>query len=344
MDGLSRLNMIRLKDIAREAGVSVMTVSKALRNAPDIAAKTKLHINKLAEHMGYTPNLGARSLRNQKTKLLGLIIPATTDPIFARIVMAIEQCALEHGYELILHHSWNQIEREETIIQNLISRRVDGIFLSPVYRVETEVAVYRELKQRSIPTVIMGPLAEFCSDFINVQTLGNESAFNMTQHLIDLGHKRIAFFSGPQFSSRAASRKEGYLRALRENGIDNDPSLFFNGGSTITEGSNAALHFLEEKTKATAVQTVNDLVAIGAANVFLDQGLKIPEEISIAGFGNILTSEHYRVPLTTIRQPKFRMGMAAFDTMLKLINKENPKPQRMVGDILVRQSTGPIKK
>ena len=92
-----------------------------------------------------TPNLGARSLRSQETKLLGLVIPATTDPIFARIVMAIEQRALEHGYELILHHSWNQPEREETILQNLISRRVDGIFLSPVYRVEPEVDAYREL-------------------------------------------------------------------------------------------------------------------------------------------------------------------------------------------------------
>ncbi|MDP6338225.1 MAG: LacI family DNA-binding transcriptional regulator, partial [Verrucomicrobiota bacterium] len=97
--------MIRLKDIAREAGVSVMTVSKALRDAPDIAAKTKLRIGDLAKRMGYTPNLGARSLRSQETKLLGLVIPATTDPIFARIVMAIEQRALEHGYELILHHS-----------------------------------------------------------------------------------------------------------------------------------------------------------------------------------------------------------------------------------------------
>ena len=156
--------MVRLKDIAREAGVSVMTVSKALRNAPDIAAKTKLRIGDLAKRMGYTPNLGARSLRSQETKLLGLVIPATTDPIFARIVMAIEQRALEHGYELILHHSWNQPEREETILQNLISRRVDGIFLSPVYRVEPEVTAYRELQQRGIPTVIMGPLAEFCAD------------------------------------------------------------------------------------------------------------------------------------------------------------------------------------
>jgi len=332
--------MIRLKDIALEAGVSVMTVSKALRDAPDIAAKTKLRIGDLAKRMGYTPNLGARSLRSQETKLLGLVIPATTDPIFARIVMAIEQRALEHGYELILHHSWNQPEREETILQNLISRRVDGIFLSPVYRVEPEVDAYRELRLRSIPTVIMGPLAEFCADFVNVQTLGNESAFGMTQHLIDLGHKRIAFFAGPRFSSRAVSRQEGYRRALRENGIEEDPALVFNAGATIAEGAKAAEHFLEEKTKATAVQTVNDLVAIGAANVFLDSGVKIPDELSIAGFGNILTSEHYRVPLTTIRQPKFRMGMAAFDAMLKLIDGERPEQERMVGEVLVRQSTG----
>ena len=210
MDGFTLLNMIRLKDIAREAGVSVMTVSKALRNAPDIAARTKLRIGELAKRMGYTPNLGARSLRNQETKLLGLVIPATTDPIFARIVMAIEQCALDNGYELILHHSWNEPEREEIILQNLISRRVDGIFLSPVYRMGSEVAAYNELKKRRIPTVIMGPLAEFCKDFVNVQTLGNESAFGMTQHLIDLGHKRIAFFAGPRFSERAISRQEGY--------------------------------------------------------------------------------------------------------------------------------------
>ena len=341
MDGLSLLNMIRLKDIAREAGVSVMTVSKALRDAPDIAARTKLRIGELAGRMGYTPNLGARSLRIQETKLLGLVIPATTDPIFARIVMAIEQWALDHGYELILHHSWNEPEREETILQNLISRRVDGIFLSPVYRMESEVAVYQELKKRGIPTVIMGPLAEFCGDFVNVQTLGNESAFSMTQHLIDLGHKRIAFFAGPRFSTRAISRQEGYQRALRENGLEEDPSLVFNGGTTIIEGSNAAKHFLEEKTQATAIQTVNDLVAIGAANIFLDHGLKIPDMLSIAGFGNILSSEHCRVPLTTIRQPKFRMGMAAFDSMLKLIAKEQAKPQRMVGEVLVRQSTGP---
>ncbi len=130
---------------------------------------------------------------------------------------------------------------------------------------------------------------------------------------------------------------------LRENGIEEDPELVFNAGTTIAEGAQAAEHFLVEKTNATAVQTVNDLVAIGAANVFLDLGIKIPEELSIAGFGNILTSEHYRVPLTTIRQPKFRMGMAAFNTMLKLIHGERPEQERMVGEVLVRQSTGPAK-
>ena len=189
----------------------------------------------------------------------------------------------------------------------------------------------------------MGPLAEFCADFVNVQSLGNESAFGMTQHLIDLGHRRIAFFAGPRFSARAVSRQEGYRRALRENNINEDPGLVFNAGMTIAEGSTAAEHFLEEETKATAVQAVNDLVAIGAANIFLERGFKIPSDLSVAGFGNILTSEHYRVPLTTVRQPKFRLGMAAFDTMLKLLAGERPESQRIVAEVLVRQSTAPPK-
>ena len=333
--------MVRLKDIASEAGVSVMTVSKALRDAPDISARTKLRIGDLAKRMGYTPNLGARSLRNRETRLLGLVIPATTDPIFARIVMAIEQRSFEHGYELILHHSWNQADREEKILRNLIARRVDGIFLSPVYRNTPDVPVYKDLQIRQIPTVVMGPLAEFCADFFNVQSLGNESSFAMTQHLIDLGHRRIAFFAGPRFSARAVSRQEGYRRALRENNIDEDPALVFNAGMTIAEGANAAEQFLKEQTQATAVQTVNDLVAIGAANVLLDHGLKIPGDLSVAGFGNILTSEHFRVPLTTVRQPKFRLGMAAFDAMLKLLAGERPEPQRIVAEVLTRKSTGP---
>ncbi len=110
---------------------------------------------------------------------------------------------------------------------------------------------------------------------------------------------------------------------------------------TIAEGANAAEQFLKEQTQATAVQTVNDLVAIGAANVLLDHGLKIPGDLSVAGFGNILTSEHFRVPLTTVRQPKFRLGMAAFDAMLKLLTGERPEPQRIVAEGLTRKSTGP---
>jgi len=330
--------MVRLKDIAHEAGVSVMTVSKALRDAPDIAAKTKLRIGDLAKRMGYTPNLGARSLRIRETRLLGLVIPATTDPVFARIVMAIEQRALEHGYELVLAHTLNKAEREETILRNLISRRVDGIFLSPVYRNDPDVPAYRELRQHGIPTVIMG------GDLLDVPAQHLEHDVGALQHLIDLGHKRIAFFAGPRFSARAVSRQEGYRRALRENNIDEDPGLVFNAGMTIAEGAKAAEHFLEEQTKATAVQTVNDLVAIGAANVLLERGLKIPDDLSMAGFGNILTSEHYRVPLTTVRQPKFRLGMASFDIMLKLLAGERPESQRIVAEVLVRQSTGPVPK
>jgi len=128
--------MIRLKDIAIQAGVSVMTVSKALRNARDVSAETRIRIRALADQMGYTPDSAAQGLRNRNTKLFGLMIPAVTNPVFARIVTGIEEKAHEHGYDVILVQSLNLPEREHVVIRRLLSRRVDGVFLSPVYRLD----------------------------------------------------------------------------------------------------------------------------------------------------------------------------------------------------------------
>ena len=335
--------MIRQKDIAQQAGVSVVTVSKALRDKPDISISTKARIRGLADQLGYTPNLGARGLRTRKTNLLGLVIPATTDPIFARIVMAIEQQAFESGYELVMAHSLNQPEREAQILRSMIDRRVDGIFLSPVYRLEPEAPIYDELSRRRIPTVILGPLAPFCKSYPHVQTQGSEAAQLMTRHLLELGHQRIAFFAGPQMSTRVALRLEGYQRALRDFGIASDPGLVFNAGTTIAEGEKAALQLIEESPDVTAVQAVNDLVAIGAVNVFLAQGVAIPDDLSVAGFGNILTSEHCRVPMTTVRQPKFRLGMAAFELLQGLLSGESRESSHLPAELVIRDSTGPPK-
>ncbi len=333
--------MVRLKDIAAQAGVSIMTVSKVMRDAPDIAAATKLRIRALAEQLGYTPNSAAQGLRNKTSKLFGLVIPAVTNPVFARVVMAIEEQAHQLGYDLLFAQSLNQPEREHAVIRRLLSRRVDGLFIAPVYRLEHTAPIYAELLKRATPTVVLGQRAPFCSGFVNVESDDLAASANVTRHLLELGHKRIAYFAGPASAPPAQERLEGYRRALREAGIEVEDNLIFNAGNTIEEGEKAALQMLNEAPGATAVQTVNDLVAIGAANIFLGQGLKIPGQISLAGFGNVLVSEHFRVPLTTIRQPKFRLGAAAMDSMLKLLGGTRPATKRLSAEIILRQSTAP---
>jgi LacI family transcriptional regulator len=333
--------MVRLKDIALQAGVSVMTVSKALRDAPDISSATKLRIRTMAETMGYTPDSVAQGLRSKTTKIFGLVISAVTNPVFARVVMSLEEQAHELGYAVIFAQSLNHPEREEAVIKRLISRRVDGLFITPVYRLDSKVPIYEELLRRGTPTVLLGHRAPFCEGFANVETEDILASYSATQHLLELGHKRIAFFAGPPAAPSSHERFEGYRRALREEGIEMDDKLIFNAGGTIEEGEKAALQMLNESPGATAVQAVNDLVAIGATNVFLGQGLRIPTDLSLVGFGNILVSEHFRVPLTTIRQPKLRLGAAAMDSMLKLMKGVRPGSKRLGAEIVVRQSTGP---
>jgi LacI family transcriptional regulator len=333
--------MIRLKDIAERGGVSVMTVSKVLRDAPDISAATKARIRQLADQMGYMPDSLARGLRNRTTKLFGLVIPAVTNPIFARLIVGIEERAHELGYDVLLAHSLNLADREETVIRRLLSRRVDGLFLTPVYRLQATAPIYEELARRNLPVVILGHRAPFCGQFLNVETDDLAASQAACRHLLELGHRRISFFAGPQAAPASQERFEGYRRALREAEIEVDDRLVFNAGSTIEEGEKAALQLLQESPQVTAIQCANDLVAIGAANVLMGQGWRIPEQISLVGFGNILLSEHFRVPLTTVRQPKLRLGVTAMDLMLKQLQGQPTASVRMSAELIVRKSTGP---
>lgn len=316
-----------------------MTISKALRNAPDISVGTKARIKILAEQMGYVPDSAAQNLRNRTSKLFGLVIPSVTNPIYARMVAAIEDRTREMGYDLIIAHTLNLAEREDASVRRLLSRRVDGLFISPVYRFAQSAPIYEELKRRSTPTVILGQCAPFCKSFANVESDDIAGSFAATNHLLQLGHKRIAFLGGPIGSPWAQERLEGYRRALREAQLDFDDGLVFTAGSTIDEGEKTALELINESTPVTAIQAVNDLVAIGAATIFLNQGTEIPRELSVVGFGNILAAEYFRVPLTTLRQPKHRMGEAAVDSMLQLLAGKLPESQRLTTDLVVRAST-----
>jgi LacI family transcriptional regulator len=332
--------MIRLKDIAERAGVSVMTISKALRDKADVSAGTKTRIKLLAQQMGYLPDSSARGLRRRTTKLFGVAISSLTNPIFTRIVLAIEERAHELGYEVLLAHTLNIPEREEACVRGFLSRRVDGVFISPVYRMATEARIYQELLLRRVPTVLLGHTAPFCQQFVNVETDDLLASYALTTHLINLGHKRIAFLAGPLATPWTQERFEGYRRALREAGMDVDDKLVFEAGRSIEDGAKATLQMINESADATAVQAVNDLVAVGCAEALLKQGLRIPQDISVAGFGNILLSQYFSVPLTTVRQPKFRLGSAAMDSMVQLLHGQRPQPKRLPAELIVRASTG----
>ena len=336
-----RITNVRLKDIAARAGVSVMTVSKVMRDAPDISAATKAKIKLLAQQMGYVPDSLAQGLRTGATKLLGLVISTVTNPIFSRIVLALEERAHELGYDLILAQHHLQPDREEEVIRRLLARRVDGLIISPVHRLSQRAPAYDEIRARGTPTVILGHRALFCMNVPNVETEDLHASSLLTEHLIKMGHKRIAFFAGPSASPSAQERLEGYRHAMREANVEIDDRLIFAAGNNIEDGSAAALQMLNEGARPTAIQAFNDLVAIGAANVLLNQGLSIPGDLSITGFGNILLSEHYRVPLTTIRQPKFRLGIAAMELMQKQLRGEQVESRRLEAEVIHRASVGP---
>lgn len=335
--------MVRLKDIALRAGVSVMTVSKVMRDAPDISAATKVRVKQLAVEMGYVPDSLAQGLRTRSTRTIGLVISTVTNPLYARAIVAIEEQAHELGYEVILAHTLNDPAREETVIRRLISRRVEGLIISPVYRLAPSAAVYQDLLASKIGVVIWGHKAPFCAGFPSVETEDLLGAYAATQHLLALGHRRIAYLSGPNVAPWNQERLDGYRRALRENQVELDENLIFSAGTSIEDGEKAALQMLNEGTQPTAVQACNDMVAIGAASLLLRQGLKIPEDISVIGFGNILLCEHFHVPLTTVHQPKFRIGAAAMDTMRHLLKHLPVDSKRLPTNLHLRESTGPAR-
>src|SRR5207247_8563693 len=203
-------------------------------------------------------------LRTRTTKLFGLIVSVMTNTMFASVVMAVEERAHELGYELILSHTLNMTEREDTAIRRLISRRVDGLFVSPVYRLGSEAPIYQELQRCGIPTVVLGHSAPFCSQFVNVETDDLPASHAATHHLLELAHKRIPFLPGPQVSPWAHERLDGYRHALREANIEVEDKLVFNAGSTIEEGEKAALNMLSERYYAMGETAVKVLTDVGS--------------------------------------------------------------------------------
>lgn len=332
--------MVRLKDIAEMLGCSVMTVSKALRDEPDVSAATRTKVKLAAQQMGYVPDSSARGLRTRTTKLLGLAVSSCADPILSGVASAIEQLAYEMGYDILLAQNASLPEREEACLRRFLARRVDGIFIVPVPRLTGEAAVFQELLSRRVPSVLLGPAPAYCSGFASVAAEEEPASCAVTRHLLQLGHRRIAFLSGPQGCAASQARYQGYRRALAEVGLDFQEEWVFNAGLTAEDGGKAAKQFLGEQCRATAIQAVNDPVAIGCMKHLAASGLGVPQDISITGFGDIYLSDSLLAPLTTVRLPKQRLGQAAIQAMQRLLKNKPPEQKILPAELVVRASTG----
>ncbi len=330
---------ITIKDIAKALNISTSTVSRALRDHPDISDETKKAVTALAKEMQYHPNTVAASLRNMRTETIGVIVPEIIHTFFSSVIAGVEEIAYKEGYKVIICQSNESYQKEIINLQTLVSARVDGILAS----ISNQTTVYDHFElalQRKIPLVFFDRVCETLQTS-KVVVDDFESAVIATQYLIDTGCRRIAHIAGTQNLAICRKRKEGYLSALANNGLPIDESLIVECNLDQHDAANATEKLLALPEKPDAIFAVTDPVAIGAHIIIRKHGLKIPDQISLMGFTNDAVSEIIEPSITTMGQPSFEMGkIAAKQLIYQIRNKNAPLEQLILKtNLIVRNST-----
>ena len=309
---------IRMKDIARDLGLSVVTVSKVLRDHPDIGEETRKRVLQRVKELDYEPNILARSLVTGRSYLIGLIVPGLIHPFFAEIAKALSKTIVDKGYSLIVSSSEEDPALEAREIRHLLARRLDALVIASSGR---DTQLFRRMRSQSQPFVLIDRIFDDLeADFVGIDDVA--AGRIATTHLIEMGRRHIAHISGRE-NSTGVRRKEGYLEALRAHKLpvreDYILSRDFVDTDSQRQGSEAMRQLLERSPRPDAVFCHNDPIAIGAMNVILDAGLRIPEDIALVGCGNLHYSEWLRVPLTSIDQRSHLIGQRAGEILLAMI-------------------------
>lgn len=335
---------VTLKEVAKKSGMSVTTVSRALNGFDDVAADTRAIIEATAAELGYTPNLNARRLKTQRADTLGLILssdhPRFSDPFFGELFSGlIEQCAV-HGLEFNVT-TLKTTENFADVYQNYIrSRRVDGFVLLRLEREDPRIPL---LQKHDFPFVAFGR-TDTSNDFAFVDEDGAQAIEQMVDHLVALGHTRIAYLGEPDKLYKSHQRSLGYRHGLANNQLPYDPALMFEGNFRQRSGEAGARHLLSLDHPPTAIIAANDLMAIGAMRGAQGMGLTVGKDISITGFDDILLSELLTPSLTTLHQPAFEIGALLCKHLVTVINGEATAPPQTVlqPTLVTRDSTGPV--
>ncbi len=328
-----------MKDVAREAGVSINTVSRALNGKPDVNEDTKKRILEIADRLNYVPNFLAKGLVTKKTKTIGVIVSDNANPFFARIIKGIEDYARSRGYSIILCNTDERYEREEEVVRLFREKRVDGLLITPIPSPKKRTDIL-ELKELGVPFVLLNRhIEQTMTDYvINDNVYG---AYLAVSHLVKLGHKRIGHISGPSQISSVRGRLEGYKKALFKNNIEFDNSLVKESNLKMEDGYRLMKEFLELENRPTAVFAYSDLLAIGVLKALKEAKLKVPKDIALVGYDDIEFSSLLEIPLTTVHQPRYRIGEEGAKILINRIEKKDSEGFQQIvlkPELVIRES------
>ncbi len=327
-----------IKDIARELGLATSTVSMALNDHPRISDSTKKRVRALAKKHHYRPNIIARAMVRKRTHLIGLIITDIMSSFYPQIIQGIEDVVSEEFYSVILCATENSPGREQHYLQLLREKRVDGLIADPVPGAHNEEA-WRQLRQYSVPMVSILQKLE-CEDAPYVIVDNYRGGYIATQHLIRNGHKTIAHLAGPTKLEISKLRKRGFKDALAEAGLPLHRALVRSTKFNFEDGYKKTLELLKQATTPTAIFACSDIVAIGAIQALRRKNLRVPEDIAVIGFDDLFFASFSEIPLTSVSQPKYEIGVRAARKILKLIEGKPVKNETLKPTIVERQSTG----
>lgn len=331
--------MVTIKDVARAAGVSPSTVSRALNDSPLLREETKARIRRLAAELGYERNELARGLVKGSSGAVGLLVPDITNPFFAEITRGVGEVAHARGYGVVLCTTDGDPDRERSYMQLLRRKRVDGLILTSVTADDPSLVT---LMRAGLPLVLVSRLVRGV-DAPYVVVDDRNGGRLAVEHLVDLGHRRIGFIGGPENVQSSQDRMEAYREVLAERGLSVPTGWATFADFTQAAGREAARRMLSRRDVPTAIFAANDMIALGVLEAAEEVGLRVPEDLSLVGYNNISYAALPRIQLTTVAQPTFEMGRIAADYLLDVIEDRRRRKLRKVlpPKLVVRRTTAP---
>ena len=326
-----------LKDLARELGVSIATVSRALRNSPEIGKDMQQRVKDLAKKLNYRPNPFAQSLRREAPKVIGVVVPNLVTHYYAAVLDGIEDEARREGYSVLSVNSHERYEDEELAVDNFISMHVEGI-IACLAQSTIDYHHFEEIAEMGIPLVFFGRTC-LSDRFSCVTANGDEAAQQATQHLIDTGSRRIAFIGGPNHLDMVRRRKHGYLEALRENHIPIERELVICDRIDYQLALERTTALLQSDHRPDAILAFNDIITFAAFTAIKECGLRIPDDVALIGFTDDVHAEYVTPRMSAIQDQSYKMGVKACQLLLRNISGDGKVYKEIVPQQLVIRDT-----